>query len=173
MYLRDPERYAVWITATIDGLRRLTGNAGGSKNDGRRSYLQSCEQLRTFCEKYHVAPQEVDAILSEAVRQALTPPAPPVVPKSDPSVEALATACSLPVEQVEEWANLLRGPKRHVFYGPPGTGKTYVALSSPNTWPEITIAFAWSSFTRRTPMKTSWRVYAQNCARRREANCPT
>jgi 5-methylcytosine-specific restriction endonuclease McrBC GTP-binding regulatory subunit McrB len=34
----------------------------------------------------------------------------------------------LPIETLEEWVGLLRGPKKQaLFYGPPGTGKTYVA----------------------------------------------
>jgi len=130
MYLRDPDRYAVWITATINGLRQLTGDVSPSKSGGQESYLQFCEQVRRFREKYGLAPQEVDAILA---RPPLPPPSSPRPPAetavvADVSVEALAAACSLPVEEVEEWVSLLRGPKRQaVFYGPPGTGKTHVA----------------------------------------------
>lgn len=130
MYLRDPDRYAVWITATINGLRQLTGDVSPSKSGGQKSYLQFCEQVRRFREKYGLAPQEVDAILA---RPPLPPPSSPRPPAetavvADASVEALAAACSLPVEEVEEWVSLLHGPKRQaVFYGPPGTGKTHVA----------------------------------------------
>jgi hypothetical protein len=131
MYLRDPDRYAVWINATINGLKNIAGDAGGSKSGGRKSYLQFCELVRQFREKHGVAPQEVDAILSEASRhappQAATTVQVPLQP-SDSSVEALADACSLPVEQVEEWVDLLQGGRKRqaVFYGPPGTGKTHV-----------------------------------------------
>lgn len=130
MYLRDPEKYAVWITATISGLRNISGSAGGSKNGGRKSYLQFCELIRQFREQHGVAPQEVDAILAKASGHAppqanTTAQAP--IQTSDSSVESLADACSLPVEQVEEWVGLLQGRKRQaVFYGPPGTGKTHV-----------------------------------------------
>jgi MoxR-like ATPase len=130
-YLRDPDRYAVWITATINGLARVTGHGSGSKSGGRKSYLEFCEQVRAFRDQYGVAPQEVDAILAQASRQAAAakPAADTTqVLVTDPSIEALAAACSLPVEQVEEWANLLLGTKRQaIFYGPPGTGKTHVA----------------------------------------------
>lgn len=132
MYLRNPEHYAIWITATINGLRRLTGEASGSKSAGRKSYVQFCGQVRAFRARYGVAPQEVDAILAEASRRTAPEAATATAPVSnislDPSIETLAAACSLPVEQVEEWASLLLGRKRQaVFYGPPGTGKTHVA----------------------------------------------
>lgn len=129
MYLRDPERYAIWITATINGLRKVTGEPGSAKSGGKTSYLKFCEQIRRFRERYGVAPQEVDAILAEASRRTpVQAPAPAEEAVVEPSIEALAKACSLPVEQVEEWASLLSGRKRQaVFYGPPGTGKTHVA----------------------------------------------
>jgi MoxR-like ATPase len=130
MYLRDPENYAVWITATMNGLKNLTGDSGVSKGGGRESYLEFCALVRQFREQYDIAPQEVDAILAEASRHtpASQPTAEPTPETVEPSVETLAAACSLPVEQVEEWVSLLRGRKRQaVFYGPPGTGKTHVA----------------------------------------------
>ena len=78
-----------------------------------------------FRERYGLAPQEVDAILFEASRR---PTAVRKVREETRSVEALAAACLLPVEQVEEWVGLVHGDKRQaIFYGPPGTGKTHVA----------------------------------------------
>lgn len=130
MYLRDPDRYAIWITATINGLRKLTGVTSGSKSGGSTSYLGFCDQIRRFRERYGVAPQEMDAILAEASRRTPVevPELPATLVRLDPSIEALAKACSLPVERVEEWTGLLVGRKRQaVFFGPPGTGKTHVA----------------------------------------------
>lgn len=130
LYLRDPDRFAVWITATISGLRKLIGEISGAKAGGRRSYLQFCEQVLGFRNQWDVASQEVDAILAEASRTELRTSGVEAAGLAvvNSSIEALATASSLPVEAVEEWSNLLQGNKKQaVFYGPPGTGKTHVA----------------------------------------------
>ncbi len=129
MYLREPNRFAIWTTATIAGLRALTGSSGGSKVGGSKSYLQFCELVNQFRALHDVAPQEVDAILADASRIKPLPPADPPVPSpANASLEQLASACALPVEMVEEWVQLLQGAKRQaIFYGPPGTGKTYIA----------------------------------------------
>lgn len=129
--MRDPDRYAIWINATINGLRKIFDTAGGSKSGGRKSYLEFCDLVGQFRNKYDVAPQEVDAVLAKASRYGPredSTSAPQLPQLADPSVEALASACSLPVEQVDEWVTLVQGAKRQaIFYGPPGTGKTYIA----------------------------------------------
>ncbi len=79
MYLREPNRFAIWTTATIAGLRALTGSSGGSKVGGSKSYLQFCELVNQFRALHDVAPQEVDAILADASRIKPSPPADPPV----------------------------------------------------------------------------------------------
>jgi len=45
-----------------------------------------------------------------------------------PTSEDVASACHLPVEQVDAWVEALeKGMRQAVFYGPPGTGKTHIA----------------------------------------------
>ena len=131
VYLRDPNRFAIWTTATILGLKTLTGSAGGSKAGGSKSYLQFCGLVTEFRAQHEIAPQEVDAILAAASRIKPLPIAAPGDSEQSPanaSLEQLANACALPVELVEEWVQLLQGAKRQaIFYGPPGTGKTYIA----------------------------------------------
>jgi MoxR-like ATPase len=130
LYLRDAQHYGVWISATTNGLRALTGEASPSKKGGAKSFLTFCDQVRRFREEYSVAPQELDAIFARAEVLSMheQPPTPPVEPTVDASLEGIAAACFLPEDELEEWISLLSGPKRQaIFYGPPGTGKTYVA----------------------------------------------
>jgi hypothetical protein len=132
MYLRDPQRYAIWMTATVNGLRALTGEPPAPKSGGSKSYLRFCDRVREFREQYDVAPQELDALFARAAVIATTGSAPAVPhvpgPVSDASLDGVAAACLLPEDDIEEWVGLLRGSKRQaVFYGPPGTGKTHVA----------------------------------------------
>jgi AAA domain (dynein-related subfamily)/Conserved hypothetical protein (DUF2461) len=63
-------------------------------------------------------------------------PEPPPTDEEEPEEKALeayslaqlAHDTLLPIEDLEEWADMLRGPKRQaILYGPPGTGKTFVA----------------------------------------------
>ena len=50
-------------------------------------------------------------------------------PSQSLSVEAVAEACYLPAELIEEWVGALTNTRQGLFYGPPGTGKTYVATA--------------------------------------------
>ncbi|GIH20707.1 McrB family protein [Rugosimonospora africana] len=146
LYLRDPERFGVCINATMTGLGAEVGER--FRADGRDSYERFCAALQGWRREYGVAPQEADAILTEIMRQI------PVISKRVPisesmgereyletsepmaglaadgrlTAEAVASACYLPVEQIDGWAEALnRGMRQAVFHGPPGTGKTHVA----------------------------------------------
>src|SRR4029450_5847081 len=45
---------------------------------------------------------------------------PPNSPAGQLTMDQVAAACHLPVEQIEEWVTALRGPMRQaLFYGPP------------------------------------------------------
>jgi hypothetical protein len=63
MYLRDPERFGVCINATMRGLAEALGCAP-FKADSRASYERFCESLREWRDRYGVAPQEADAVLT-------------------------------------------------------------------------------------------------------------
>ncbi len=50
-------------------------------------------------------------------------------PSQPLSVTAVAEACYLPAELIDEWVGALTTVRQGLFYGPPGTGKTYVATT--------------------------------------------
>ncbi len=50
-------------------------------------------------------------------------------PSQPLSVEAIAEACYLPAERIDDWIGALTTMRQGLFYGPPGTGKTYVATT--------------------------------------------
>lgn len=68
LYLRDPERFGVYIEATRIGLSAATGSAPfGEKS--KDEYLRFCNVLREWRNTNGVAPQESDAVLSEITRR--------------------------------------------------------------------------------------------------------
>ena len=67
LYLRDPDRFGVCLNATMRGLAEAMG-CPPFKADSRASYERFCETLREWRERYSVAPQEVDAVLTAVWR---------------------------------------------------------------------------------------------------------
>lgn len=135
LYLRDPEQFAITIDSTTKGLAHALGVSWPTIT--RQEYPQLSDTLRRWRHEYGIAPQEADAVLTALMRAIPRAPQPDVMADGAASVagipaqftpEQVATACHLPVEQVEQWVSALQGPMRQgLFYGPPGTGKTYVA----------------------------------------------
>lgn len=147
MYLRDPHRYLIWLQITHRGLAavgRLDEAAG--RTGGVERYQRYCEAAQQFAREFDLAPQEVDAVLSEIARvaKAETTTAveewvsitaedaetdgPAHTPSEPYPLTEVAARTHLPIEQLEEWIGLLAGSKRQaLFYGPPGTGKSFVA----------------------------------------------
>jgi hypothetical protein len=66
MYLRDPERYAVWVDGTERGLRAVSDYAGERRQGGVEAYSKFCSAAHQFRELYDVAPEELDAVLARA-----------------------------------------------------------------------------------------------------------
>lgn len=135
MYLRDPEKYAVWLRITHDGLSALTDfSEPFDRSGGAERYLKFCDATRKFAAEHDVQPQELDAIFAQAARVATEKKRPPVVtkgavkPVKGVTLSDVSKATYLPLEQLEEWVELVKGRKAQaLFYGPPGTGKTFVA----------------------------------------------
>ncbi|MER5337969.1 AAA family ATPase [Micromonospora sp. NPDC002717] len=140
LYLRDPERFGICINATMDGL--ATETDASYRADSLDSYEAFCADLRAWREKHGVTPQEADAVLTEMMRrarpdnllslldttsEASTGTLVSGSTEAKMTAEQVATACYLPVEQIDEWVSALTtGMRQAVFHGPPGTGKTYV-----------------------------------------------
>lgn len=74
LYLRDSERFAVWINATEQGLRILTDYPGRKRKDGLEGYLEFSRRCKELIDNYSLAPQEIDAILAHVVYQAKDKP---------------------------------------------------------------------------------------------------
>lgn len=147
LYLRDPERFAIWLQITHRGLQafgRLDEPVG--RNGGAKRFLKYCAAAQALAKDHQLAPQELDAILAEAARAAKLHKATGAAELAaliDDAVEENTQPGSagteyplaqvqirthLPIETLEEWVGLLQGPKKQaLFYGPPGTGKTFVA----------------------------------------------
>jgi len=135
LYLRDPERFPVWITATATGLALVDGGRVIGQQSGLAGYLEFGERVAALRAEHDLAPQEVDAVLARAQQH--------FAPVSTSSTSSLGggggaaltadaetqDAAGLPPEDLEEWVELLTDPRKRqmVFYGPPGTGKTWVA----------------------------------------------
>jgi MoxR-like ATPase len=129
LYLRDPDRFGVCINATMDGLAHETGTRYNAKSGP--AYEKFCADLRAWRQRYGVAPQEADAILTNIMR-ANRPSTQQILPSEvgveEVGVEEVAKGCFLEVEQVDQWVQALNtGMRQGVFHGPPGTGKTHVA----------------------------------------------
>lgn len=71
LYLRDPERFAVCINATMNGL--ATAYGGQFKAGSRQDYETFCAAVRDWRDRYGIAPQEADAVLTSLWR-ASSPP---------------------------------------------------------------------------------------------------
>ena len=70
MYLRDPEGFAIDFNATHDGLVALSGIELPDRSAGKDGYLAFCEEVAKLRDQQGLAPQEVDAILAAAYREA-------------------------------------------------------------------------------------------------------
>lgn len=145
LYLRRPDRYAVWLQLTHQGLAALTAfEEPRGRSGGWVRYERYCVVAHQFANAYDLAPQEVDAVLAEAGRAVRNSRVADEVaarlPLTDErstdvdqtyetlSLGDLATRTHLPVDVLDEWITLLRGRTRQALLaGPPGTGKTYVA----------------------------------------------
>lgn len=70
MYLRDRDKYAVWIDGTDEGLRILAQYDGPGRAGGTDAYLRFSQAVGALRERHNLRPQEVDLVLSKATQVA-------------------------------------------------------------------------------------------------------
>ena len=68
LYLRDPQKYSIWLDPMVKGFNRLTG-ASISRETGT-NYLRYCQAVKKLREQHNLHPQEMDVILVLAGRDA-------------------------------------------------------------------------------------------------------
>ena len=132
LYLRDRNKYNVWLGALARGLRRIAGGKLRPKRTGEE-YIRFNQAVNRLRESQSMAPQVVDEVLhflGTATDEELTalaggtkPPDPPI----GRPIEELLKATFLEKEFFDELRRLLDDKPQLILYGPPGTGKTFVA----------------------------------------------
>lgn len=80
LYLRDPERFAVWTRSLETGLAALTDHVSGQGSSELDAYLAFCAKAKELRERFDIAPEEIDAILARAARFVSQKPAPEPTP---------------------------------------------------------------------------------------------
>ena len=69
LYLRDPEQFAIWFRSIDRGLSLISDYPGHERQAGLEAYREYCEHVAQLSETYDLAPQEIDAVLSGAVKR--------------------------------------------------------------------------------------------------------
>lgn len=137
LYLRDPDKFSIWMEATTKGLKKITGFSPGPNRDGD-AYFNFNSEVNRLREKYTLQPQVMDALLSYFGRdlpqkldlQGLEPePEPePLLPVNRVvELEDISNQSNIQVEILARWVRAIERKGQAVIYGPPGTGKTFIA----------------------------------------------
>jgi uncharacterized protein (DUF2461 family)/DNA polymerase III delta prime subunit len=70
LYLRDPDRFPVWLNATHKGLRAAVGYQGPTRRGGREAYELFAKAAQEFAAEYDITPQELDGVLTDLGKAA-------------------------------------------------------------------------------------------------------
>jgi hypothetical protein len=68
LYLREPDRFAIWFKRLDRGLVAMSGYSGHDRAIGRDAYLDFSNHVQTFRAEYVLAAEEMDAVLAAADR---------------------------------------------------------------------------------------------------------
>ncbi len=138
LYLRDPERYSIWLSVTQTALELLGELSPGRFRtaDGYRRYNDAA---RRFIDRFAIPPEALDLVLALLAKKALSTPAGeesaiqdeqrevPTLLVERYSIDRLVADTFLSNDFLKEVTALLFDKRQIIFYGPPGTGKTFVA----------------------------------------------
>jgi uncharacterized protein (DUF2267 family) len=68
LYIRDPQRFAVWTRTLENGLAAVTDYDSARGRSDVDAYLAFCTKAKALRERFEIAPEELDAILARAAR---------------------------------------------------------------------------------------------------------
>lgn len=134
LYVRDPQKYSIWVPAMLEGLQKLT-HGHFSKGSGN-AYLHFNDDVQRLRKILSLAPQEPDILLCLRGGDPVPLSSPPLPPGPKPqagetvstySMAEFAQDTYLDPGEIETWVKAILRKRQGIFYGPPGTGKTYVA----------------------------------------------
>jgi MoxR-like ATPase len=94
MYLRDPDQFFVWTGNLDRGLQILADYEGSERSDGSDGYLSYCAAIRSLIAEHDLAPQEIDGLLTDAMRSERD---------TDVRPEDLAEELGVPGTQIREY----------------------------------------------------------------------
>jgi hypothetical protein len=77
MYLRDPSRYFVWTPNLDKGLQAISDYEGANRSEGAAGFERYCAAIQQLIAEHSIVPQEVDGILTDAMRSLRDTPVRP------------------------------------------------------------------------------------------------
>lgn len=149
LYLRDSQRYNIWLPVLVQGLKNALGFAPGKRRVAS-SYREYNQTVCEFRDRYQIPPQGLDIILTILGKGKLELPPSEVEEEWSEQetieVDDTVTARYALDRLMEDtfldeifWRKvetLLEQKAQLVLYGPPGTGKTWVARNFARYWAE-------------------------------------
>jgi PAS domain-containing protein len=127
LYLRAPDRFAVWTDWLDRALERVIGTSAHERTGA--GYISYCKDIHGFLDRY-----EISAPLHDKALWVLAEATPPdddeggSGPEPEPTVATICERTFLDAAFFEVLDRHLEDKKQLILQGPPGTGKTHVAM---------------------------------------------
>ena len=123
LYLRDPERYGIWVSFMQKALEAVGFDSPG-KFRSATAYAAFNNQLHRFREIYSIPPSGLDLVLWHIDTQYHQRPQSGNEPIT---IEGLVEKTGFSAQLLSQWISGLERKGQAILYGPPGTGKTFAA----------------------------------------------